>query len=652
MHSSVEECLSCLEKEAPGVPLLALGQTVFWDEPLKIAVILSSQKLGKKNKLIAGIHDTDYFAKLPGGVVSNSPFVALPKNDHSTKGFWSAAAEFSALFGGETPVTRETYAETGVSLERLSQGEAEFLDEKTEAWGWRGIAQSDPMPKVAGEIELIPLFGVLQKTYNWAIDLTLQTLCEPKQNHEAKKIADHINEILCETLNICEGQTLSGFYECLLPHFHKMLSDKLNDVEITSTTKLLNFNPTTCNLPRFDFVNLFLNSNTKNLAKKLYNESVSDTEIYDLDKFGTGAIPFDLVIPGIGRGTIRLTDEMLIIMTHEPKFVKLNKPIQNTNDLSDVVSKSFGDCCLIGKAVTLINMLSREFIFVFHETASPYVSVTKKLNNLFEKNNIRIQAHPILRIAHETWDALSESDRWFRLPEPFQKPFGAEHVSAQTIAKTWRCVVEQQKDIRKKLKDIRKMHDLIAFLQKSMGGRWQSLATEYEKLSEDLNPLKTVYQETKNAVNKYFSRLREIKKLLPNIEKQMGEHFRKEIFRRNPVLESALEKRKVFQRQVQELKNERINLRKKLFELRENQRKLASQKMIVDARKRRTEIEKEAEYARLQIVRESVISSSGLERANRRPSAWWMMLVSPDGQWFQSMMEKMQFRLEDLKAGE
>lgn len=634
------------------MPLLALGQTVFWDEPLKIAVKLSAQKLGKNFKLIAGIHDTDYFAKLPGGLVSNLPFVALPRNDNSTKGFWSAAAEFSALFGGETPVTREIYTEAGVSLERLSQGDAEFVDQKTEAWGWRGIAQTDPIPKVAGEIELIPLFGVLQKTFNWAIDLTLQTLCEPKQNHEAKKIADHLNEILCETLNICEGQTLSGFYECLLPHFHKMLSDKLNDVEITRTTKLLNFNSSTCNLPRFEFVNLFLNPNTKDLAKKLYNESVSGTEIYDLDKFGTGAIPFDLVIHGIGRGTIRLTDEMLIIMTHEPKFVKLNKPIQNINDLAEVVSRAFGNCCLIGKAVTLINMLSREFIFVFHETASPYVNVTKKINYLFEKNNINIQAYPILRVGHETWDALSESDRWFRLPEPFQKPFGAEHVSAQTIANTWRCVVEQQKETRNKLKDIRKMHDLIAFLQKIMGGRWQSLATEYEQLSEELNPLKIVSQETKNAVNECFSRLREIKKLLPNIEKQMGEHFRKEIFAHNPVSKSALEERKTFQHKVQKLKNERIKLRKKLFDLRENQRSLASQKKIVDARKRRAEIEKEAEYARLKIVRESVISSAGLERANRRPSAWWMMLVSPDGQWFQSMMEKMQFRLEDLKNRE
>src|SRR5690349_1443020 len=127
----LDETLKELERVAPGAPLLALGQTVFWDEPMKAGLALRLKALGSSRRLVAGSHDTDYFAKLPGEKGRKGRFRAVPHNDTTTKGLWSAAGEFSALFGGETVVTRETMSAAGARLARIEHDRPGFLDEAT-----------------------------------------------------------------------------------------------------------------------------------------------------------------------------------------------------------------------------------------------------------------------------------------------------------------------------------------------------------------------------------------------------------------------------------------------------------------------------------------------------------------------------------------
>ena len=88
------EVLEELERVSGDAPFLALGQTVFWDEPMKAGVALAARRLGRPRRLVAGIHDTDYFAKLPSGSAKKKGhFKAFPHNDTSTRGLWSAAGE-------------------------------------------------------------------------------------------------------------------------------------------------------------------------------------------------------------------------------------------------------------------------------------------------------------------------------------------------------------------------------------------------------------------------------------------------------------------------------------------------------------------------------------------------------------------------------
>jgi len=652
VHPSVKETFDELQTKSTGAPLLALGQTVFWDEPLKIALPMLAEMTEHEIELVAGIHDTDYFAKIPGGVVSKAPYVILPKNDGSTKGFWSSAAEFSALFGGETPLTKERYAEAGVSLEKLAHGDESFIDKWTEAWGWRGIAQSDSSPQVSCEISIHPLFPFLQSALDWAFEETLRCLCEPKQLNEAREVRDKIHTLLCDTLESCTGDTLSEFYECLLPRFHKLLVEKLSigqeiPVTITRTTKLLRFTRETAYLPRFDFVNLFLMPDTKDKACEIYNRAVSGTEIYSLDRFGTGAIPFDLVIPNVGRGTLRITPKMLVVMTPRPRFAKLRYPIENVFQLAEVTQEAFGECVLIGKAVTLISMLSREFVFAFHETASPYLKVTREFHSLLRQAGFTVKSHPILRIAHETWDSLASTDRWFRLPKPLCRPFGAEHVSAHTFASTWRKVVEQQKRVLKTFGKSKKRIELIRALGNIMGGKWRSLAEEYEDMCEKLEPLRKKTWEVRKEIAKRYERLREIKREWQRTQEEQGDHFRKVILGQNPSSEALAERRK-FSERIANLQKERGRIQDEIRELRRNLREFANSSEMYQVKSRRMEIEREAEYARLEAVHDSLITCYGLERAHNRPCAWWMAMVSPNGDWFKSMVSNLRLRLEEL----
>ncbi len=647
IHPSVKEALDALSKQAPGCPLLALGQTVFWDEPLKACLPILAGRTGSQIRLVAGVHDTDYFAKLPGAVLSKAKFVALPRNDGSTKGFWSSAAEFSALFGGETPVTREALTKAGVPVDSLIGKDSKRWDQETEAWGWRGIANSDPIPKVTSEISLKEVFPILQDTFRWAVKLTMETLSDEKQKAISQEMESRFNTLLCDKLEACEGYNLPGFYECLLPVLHELVAGQKVNAEITRTSKLLRFVPETAGMKRFEFVNLFLNNSTKGNAKSAYDKAVSGTEIYDLEKFGTGAIPFDLVIPNLGRGTIRVTDKMLVIATPVPQFVPLKSPIETVQQLAQVVYEKFGETVLIGKAITLISMLSTEFVFAFHESASMYVSQTRKLHQELNSSGIEWKANPILRIAHHTWDALDATDKWFALPEPFRRPFGAEHVTGHTIAKTWKCVVEMQNRNLEMFSSAKGASKLIESLQKIKGGRWETLHEEYKNLISVLKPISENLKPFDINSSKWVTRLKEIRLEWVEIETEMGRHFRTEFFGKQPSTQ-AIQKRQEFQSKITELRDERNRLQQSLRENNRNRKAVQSNSEIESARSRIIEITREAELARLTLVKEAVIASKGLERANSRPSAWWLPLLSPDGQWFERMLSLVQMRLEPL----
>lgn len=618
------------------MPLLALGQSVFWDEPLKAMLPILAESVNEPVSLVAGVHDTDYFAKLPGGVESSQRFIALPKNDGSTRDFWSAAGEFSALFGSETPVTRDTLSAAGISIERIARGDADALDSATEAWGWRGIAYNNASPKVTSEVPIHHAFDAIESTFTWALEQSRACL---EKGEPSDIVIEQLRTILCDARDGCPGQTLAEFYECMLPRLHQIVTGRPSRAEITRTGKLLRFNRETAGLPRFAFVDLFLQPATADAAKKSYDDAVSHSEVYTLDRFGTGAIPFDLVIPGEGRGTVRLTPKMLIVMTPEPKFIKLDKPVESIHDLAKVTEEAFGNCVLVGKAITLISMMAAEFVFAFYEGASMYVSQTRKMIEAMKGRGIEVKANPILRIELNAWDTLKHTNRWFRLPDPLRGPFGADVVSGATIACAWRCVSEQQQKNLDILGRARTVSALLDALQGIRGGRWQTLRDEYEALRQNMSPFDAVVREFNGQIAAAHEKLREIKTAWVEAERDRGDAFRKgEHTRRDELGEK-----------VSELRADRRELAERLSEIRRKKSEAASAPAVRAIRERRLKIEREAELARLRTVREAIMATIGMEKTNRRPAAWWFPLVCPDGKWFEGQLGDVRLRLEPLQ---
>lgn len=616
---------------------------------MKAGIALAAAKRKSPRKLVAGIHDTDYFAKLPSGQREPNQFKAVSHNDTSTKGLWSAAAEFSALFGSETVVTKEALLNAGLRLEKISKGRPAILDEATEAWGWRGIVSLDENPPISAEVSMRSLYPELYATLEWAIDTTLKSVCQP-QRPLARARGEELLRLVKDAYEACPEQSLSSLYEGLLSKIYDFVAGEPVALRATRTTELLKFNPKTSTLPRFDLVNLFVSPDSAEEARNAYNEALKGAEIYGLERFGTGAIPFDLVVPGKGRGTVRIGNRAIIVMTPDPQFISIKQPLRHVQDLAQAISGKFGEnCVLVGKAVSLIGMLAREFVFVFHEGASSYVKYSRKMFELLEGKGLGLKLNPILRVRLNTWDALSDCNTWIRLPEPLEGPFGTEELRAESFAARWRDVVEEQRLLRKELGLLRRPLDLIQFLEKRSSGSWHCVARQYEHLHDQLEQLEHEIAELKNHRKRCYAELRELKRQRVEAERGLGEHFRAKIFEQQPS-EDDLAERQGLHHRVEEAIHAVSAKKKEIAELLEKQSAIVGAPEVRQIHEKRRSIELEAELKRLRLIRQAVITSKGLVKANDRPSAWWFPLLCPDGGWFRSAVSQAQCYLEELGA--
>jgi hypothetical protein len=647
-YTSLEQALVELERVSPTTPLLALGQTIFWDEPMKAGVLLKMRKLGIDRPFVAGIHDSDYFAKFPGGKGGKNRFKTLPHNDTSTRGLWSAAGEFSTLFGSETVITRDMLASAGVRVDTVVKQRPRFLDEVTEAWGWRGIVSLDERPPVTSELSLEGLYPELLSAFKWATDRTLDCLGE-QGRALAKQSLAILNKKFDEAAAV-PGVTLAQFYRALLPTLYEFVSNASLKFETTTTTELLKFNRHTHHLPRFELLELFVNSATRHSAVKCYDDAIKGSPgLYELSRFGTGSIPFDMIVPGKGRGTIRLGNRGAVVMTPDRQFLSFKKPLSSLAELAEAVESKFGsECAIVGKAVSLIGMLAREFVFVFHEGASGYIQYSRKMHQLIENRlDHKLPMNPLLRVRYAAWDSLGVCCSWLKLPEIIQRPFGTEELCAPSFAGRWREVYREQQDALKTLGEIKRPIELIRYLDKTLQGSWRKLAEEYESLYGRLEVLRDRLKVLEEERDCLYLKLRRLKQERVQAEVARGEQFRRDIFDKAPSESAALEREKLTQNLESHLQGIR-QVKDEFRRVRKNQHILADDQEVKTIHERRRSIELEAELKRTRLVRSAIVASKGLAQASLRPCAWWFPLVCPDGLWFRETVESSVAYLEPL----
>ena len=709
LHSSAS-AIQELRERYPQTPFLTLGQTVLWDEPVKAAFCRMLEDVAPDAVMMAAVHDTDYFAKLPRAEQSREKFALLSHNDGDTRGLWSAAGEISCLFGSENVPSRHLLTENGVEFDRVARdypgGAQALLNEETNAWGWRALVQTDARSMIAGDVKLRDIGPSLTSQIEWAINMSLQIawredngVCQACAT-QARENAAQIFAWTRDYLNQDPDGTLSDFYRWLTPRVWAMVRGGGSCNLTTSTSlRLFKFNRETYAKPRFHFVDLFLNPKTRDVAKRCYNDAVRGSGIYTLDQFGPGALPFDVVIPNKGRGTLHWHEGTLSIDTEPRRTIQC--PCESVEQLAETLEANFGaDVVLVGKAVSLISMLAKEFIFVFHEKASSYTHRTQAMNNALREAGLELDLHPMLRLKYATWDALSQARAVFDLPPHLESAFGQKTIPAGEFAARWADVCEAQDNLRAELKNCRSPRELLALLAARFGGEWKTRCEEFRAAHATISAMHEQTSTLANEIESLRAEAQIISEQATQIERAKGDDFRANL---NPLrqrlfdikeaqanrtgvveidgatgkprklskderetarlqIESENQEVEGLRAQIAARENERQSFDDQINELRKTaraNRALAKQKVreklaierseaVVQSRQSRRELRYEAELERLRRTRGALMTSEGLRYTNYRPTAWWFPLVSPDGKWLDQLVETAQLRIEEI----
>ena len=657
-----------LRTEFPGVRLLALGQTVYWDEPMKAILRRHLNDQYPECRMVIGIHDADYFSKASSNL-NIKGWGILPHNDGSTKDLWAATGEISALFGSETIPTREQLTSYGVRLDKIAKdfsgGRNALIDMATEAWGWRGLVHTDSGTEIACCIPLKDALPHLVELLEWGFHHTLDALSEV-DCMRGKRIADELIAEVHEYADLHpDAYSTDMFKEFLLRFYERFLGTSEN-LEVSSASRLFTFNRSTAGLPRFNLLGAFLNPETRAACQEAYDLAVQGSDTYTLDRFPPGAIPFDLVVPGKGRGTICLRDSHVVIDLEEPIILPGEALPSTTQELAELVEDHFGpEVALVGKALTLVLMMATEFIFVLHEQASAYVPRCRNMAALMKGRGVSLPFYPILRINYHTWDCLSACDATFRLPGHLAAAFRQGEITSREFADSWQSTVREQEECLRRIAGISNLDELLAFLVEQQADPWrdriemhmQAYAAVLE-LSEKAKPLKDESIRLRDLSH-------QIKQEIQQLEVEKGEHFRQKVKPlKDEVDQLALagtndagivqqlraeeQVRAELEKTIERKREEAHQAHNRSLQLKHEVRSLEKGEEAVSARRAVNVIEYEAELARLWLVRDALLVSQGLVYTNHRPPAWWFLMVDPELKWFNAVASTAEFRFEEM----
>jgi len=674
---SVLDTLQIIRAQYPNVPFLALGQTVFWDEPTKAVWRRLLDQFLPGATLIAGVHDTDYFAKTSAHIGDAHKFAALPHNDGATRDLWSAAGELSSLFGSESVPTRAMFLAKNVPFDWLGKrypgGKSTLYVDKTEAWGWRGIVQTEAHNVIAHDIPILDIKDALLEQLDWGFAESLVCLSDTTTRIHAKKIAAEIRVWVLEFLESCSDSCcLSDLYQTLLPRFYQMLlgSPPL-DFQTTSSITLFQFNRQTFHKPRFGLTALFLNPKSRRIARGAYNSAVgnSSSGIYTLEAFGPGAIPFDLVIPNIGRGTIRVTPASIVVeTTPQPTVLWTEQPVETLAQLAALLEDRFGpDVALVGKAVTLADMIAAEHLVVFHETASGYTTLTQAMNARLAAHGLTLPLYPIVRLTYPTWDALAAvpPEVTFNLPAHLKAVFGSATIPAREFSARWREIVAGCRRVMLDSQHLPSARALLGYLEEKNGQCWCDKLIEYEQALQFLKVTAAHSDTLHERIEEHQNELHVWQQERADLERRKGEDWRHNVqplqtalrdcadIRETSRLQSLIDRQNSIRATAFEVPIEtaraRITATRHLIaEFRRQRRLLERGPEASEARGRVSEIVYEAQLARLELVQSAFLTAEGLEHTQLRPTAWWLPFVDPTGAWFDALAAGTQARLERL----
>lgn len=638
---TVQAARAELAKSSAHIPLLGLGQTLFWDEPMKAFV---AAEFGDR-PFLAGVHDTDYFSRR-GASAKSGGYEALRHNDYSTRELWCSAAEFASLWGAEVPVPQSFFKQHGMDLAGLEAVCPGITDDLTEAFGWEGIAQITDRPRIIAETPMAPVVHTICQTWDRALKRTVEALVDPEARSRAAYRAQQLHAALCDEADQQPpGATVADLYASLLPRLYEIVLGRSVSVDVTRTTELFRFSPETAVRPRFSILNAFLDPETRQAARDAYNEAMAHGQAYGLDAFGTGALPFEVVLPGRGRGTLRLGTAGGVIMTPDPVGFRFDRAPMDTVELAAILQRRFGDqVVLIGKAVTLIGMLAAEHVLVFHEGASAYTDRSVDLHRRLRELGWQTPLHPILRVHLNPMGSMGAIQADLHVPEPARRLWGETIAPAER----WRELANQGQQAAKaelERDPVRRTEDLLERLQDDPAGR--ELKRRYHELQQKTQCLGTELQRLREQRHEAWAELAACTKAREAAEKASGDHWR-EYLLDQAATSNHLAERKRLQSEVDHAVSAQQAARKHLKKLQRDERELVFSTEAMALREARREHQFAVRLLTARRLKEAHYITEGLPAANRRPAAWWFPVLDESNEWYRQTMENAQYALESL----
>lgn len=556
---------------------------------------------------------------------------------------------------------------------------------------------------LAGEIPLSGALPTLLDHLRWGFSATADALAEPESRALAHAVGEGWLRSVREYAAAHPDASLTDLYRYLLPLFtaslQKCLPEEQANLEVGGSLEEFRFNRETAGQPQFELLDLFLRPETAVAAKESYDDAVRGSDIYTLDRFSMGAIPFDLVIPGRGRGTIRIIPERVIIETEERIYLRITEPIRSVHDLAEAVERNLGTrVSVVGKALTLIAMLARCGLVVLNETGSTYVWRTRNMIEGLCDRGVRFALYPIVRLRFPTWESIAVTGETLRLPGHLAKAFGKEAVTAAEFSERWREVCAEQRAILDDAARSIGPRETMAFLARRGGPEWAERRQAYDRAQETLLSLRARLEEIKAEAGRlgeevkalkagsealahekgedYRRRVRPLREQLKDIgvmppitlaeleERSEGEGFGVHPLTGQPVqpndpaaaakllerLWEEMERRGAFDERWEALRQSLHDCEHRMRELDRRRAALLREESVQESRRRTEELYAQAQAAKLEIVRDAFLAAEGLEHTEHRPSAWWLLLLDPDGGWFREIRAHTGAYLEPLSC--
>ena len=206
---------------------------------------------------------------------------------------------------------------------------------------------------------------------------------------------------------------------------------------------------------------------------------------------------------------------------------------------------------------------------------------------------------------------------------------------------------------------------LLTFLEGRSDLCWCERRDEYDDALKALKEIAAQSETLRARVEEHRREIAVWQRERLDLERRKGEDWRQNVqpllrkAEASPDANEAASWRKEAERQIAarvtafdgpiEVARERIAATHFLLaEFRRQRRLLERGPEAAAARARIAGIVREAQVARLDLVRDAYLTIEGLEHTQLRPTAWWLPLVDPTGAWFAAMAIGTKARLEIL----